>query len=116
MNDSQHDTPIPTTANRFDLNVPLIMVIGAAGALWILVIVIFLTALTYHLENRAFDQDVASKPIREVVDHELTELGRIEAYRWVDQEKGTVAIPIERAMQLYVQRHGDADPVTETAP
>jgi hypothetical protein len=32
------------------------------------------------------------------------EKGRLESYSWVDRERGIVAIPIERAMELMVER------------
>ncbi len=33
----------------------------------------------------------------------------LHRYGWVDQEAGVVHIPIERAMALYVRRHGGED-------
>lgn len=33
----------------------------------------------------------------------------LNGYGWIDREAGIVRIPIERAMDLYVQRHGRED-------
>ena len=37
-----------------------------------------------------------------------TERAALDGYGWVDRDAGTVHIPIDRAMNLLVQRRGDA--------
>jgi hypothetical protein len=39
-----------------------------------------------------------------------TEQAQLDGYGWVDRQAGTVHIPIERAMQLLVERRAKATP------
>jgi hypothetical protein len=54
------------------------------------------------------DQDVADLHAREAL--------LLENYSWVDQSKGKVRIPIERAMELIAQRGLPVAPTVQTAP
>lgn len=98
------DPPPNTFRTGFDLNAPLILVIGLAGALWLLVAVVGLEALSYSLENRLIEKNVINQPIRELQQHQLDEESRIRQYGYVDREGGVVSIPIDRAMSLYARR------------
>ena len=44
------------------------------------------------------------KPVEERKKHEAEEKARLSGYGWVDQNAGTVHIPIERAMELSLER------------
>jgi hypothetical protein len=54
------------------------------------------------------DQDVADLHAREAL--------LLENYSWVDQSKGKVRIPIERAMELIAQRGLPVAPAVQTSP
>ena len=54
------------------------------------------------------DQDVADLHAREAL--------LLENYSWVDQSKGKVRIPIERAMELIAQRGLPVAPTVQTSP
>src|SRR5689334_18419216 len=43
-------------------------------------------------------------PRRDLRDFEATEMAELNAYKWINKQKGTVAIPIDRAMDLILQR------------
>ena len=54
------------------------------------------------------DQDVADMHAREDL--------LLDNYSWIDQSKGTVRIPIERAMELIAQQGLPVAPAVETQP
>lgn len=45
-----------------------------------------------------------AQPRDELAKYQAAEQARLDGYRWVDREKKTVEIPIERAMQLLAER------------
>jgi hypothetical protein len=62
-------------------------------------------------------------PIRELAAVREAERERLESYGWVDREKGIAHIPIERAMEITLERGlparapgAGAAPAEETAP
>ena len=52
-------------------------------------------------------------PARELAEHRALEASRTGEYGWVDREAGVVRIPVERAMELLVER---GLPAREGAP
>ncbi len=88
-----------------DLNTRLILTIGLCGAIIVFGLVIpGLKALLATIEGNFQEAEVFSRESRELIAHRADDQMRIASYSWVDQEKGIVQIPIDRAMQLYVQR------------
>ena len=63
---------------------------------------------TPRLLNDDGDQDVAEMHAREDL--------LLDNYTWVDQSKGTVRIPIERAMELIAQRGLPVAPAVQAQP
>jgi len=49
---------------------------------------------------------VAVQP-KELVDSRKEDERRLESYRWIDEEQGVAAIPIEEAMRKTIEREGD---------
>ena len=43
-------------------------------------------------------------PVEELKKHEAEEKARLSGYGWIDQNAGTVHIPIERAMELSLEK------------
>jgi hypothetical protein len=43
-------------------------------------------------------------PARDLLQVRATERANIEEYGWVDRERGTIRIPVERAMELLLER------------
>jgi hypothetical protein len=109
------DPPPNTFRTGFDLNAPLILVIGLAGAIWLFVAVVGLEALSYSLENRLIEKNVVNQPVRELQQHRLEEESRIRQYGYIDRENGVVSIPIDRAISLYARR-GEADGKPASTP
>lgn len=91
------------------------VLISALG--WIGVIfVFFLVVAVAYLPNRAKSTEAKNAEIRYAIRNEVrAEQARlVNSYEWVDQPKGVVRIPVERAMKLAVEemraRQAAADP------
>lgn len=79
---------------------------GILGAVLVLVIIIAVQALYYSEQKREdIRKSVAPAP-EELTRLRAEQLEQIHSYRWVDQTKGIVAIPIERAMELTARELG----------
>ena len=50
------------------------------------------------------EPQLQASPREDLQEFEAAESGQLNAYQWIDKQKGTVAIPIDRAMDLIVQR------------
>jgi hypothetical protein len=85
-----------------DVNTPVIALVGFISALLFFAIIILLEVAFYWAEaQQRYEKDMSQAPL------ELTTLthnqqARLAEYRWVDEKKGVVAIPIDRAMELVV--------------
>lgn len=80
------------------------------------------TRLVTHSDIRTFPEPRLEENERtELRSYEDEVQQRLATYDWVDKDKGIVRIPIERAMELIVQRglpvypQGNADAKTKTA-
>jgi len=76
------------------------VVIGIAGAVLLLLMVIVLETLFYAAQKREDYRKLVAPPVEELSRLRAEQQERLNAYRWVDQAKGVVAIPIDRAMDL----------------
>ena len=88
-------------ATRDDLNTPAIALVGFISALLFFASIILLQVMFFRTEARQRAENDAVPP------QELTALvhnqqARLAEYRWVDEKKGVVAVPIDRAMELVV--------------
>ena len=91
-------------AQRQEANVPLLMTIGAVSGF--LLIVLGIGTEAWFL--REVQHEVAAKwddvPIQPLTDQRSEQLARISSYRWVDQQKNRVAIPIDQAMKMVAEQ------------
>jgi hypothetical protein len=89
-------------ATRDDVNTPVIAVVGFISALLLFAIIIFLQVMFYHVQaEQRYEKDLDQPPL-ELSNLVHNQEARLAEYRWVDQKKGVVAIPIDRAMELVV--------------
>ncbi len=89
-----------------DLDLTAIIGWGLIAVVLFFVLVTAVQAFFYRYERAYLAERVyAEAPVepRRIRDEQLE---RISGYRWVDQEHGIVAIPIDRAMELVAQEHG----------
>ncbi len=83
-----------------DVNTPVIALVGFISAILFFAIVVLLEVVFYWAEAQQRENDVG--PPQELATLTHNQQARLAEYRWVDQKKGVVAIPIDRAMELVV--------------
>jgi len=86
-----------------DPNPSLTALVGVLGALVLFALVILLQAFFYWAEKGEVARKNAAQAPAELARLRATQQEILGSYRWVDQAKGVVAIPIERAMTLIVE-------------
>lgn len=92
---------------RQEVNSQLIITVGVISVLLLAVIAIGLEAWFRYEESTEVEAKWASSRnvwLANIRNEQLTSLGN---YRWVDQGKQTVAIPIAQAMDLVVRNGGN---------
>ena len=89
-------------ATRDDVNTPAIAMVGLISALLFFASIILLEVMFYRMEaQQRYEKDV-SQPFTELTNLVERQQAKLADYRWVDEKKGVVAIPIDRAMELVV--------------
>lgn len=85
-----------------DLNTPMIAIVGFLGAIATFAIIVVLQVLYYQLEAvEQYKKEVSQAPA-ELSNVLADQEAKLAGYRWVDQQKRLVAVPIDRAMRLVV--------------
>lgn len=85
-----------------DTNTPTIALLGFLGAISVFAIIVLLEVVYYHVAAQQEYQKDISQPYVELSNVLQEQQARLETYRWVDEKKKIVAIPIQRAMDLVV--------------
>jgi hypothetical protein len=78
------------------------VVVALVGAILVVVAVIALQAYYYHAEDRSFEEAYA-QPNLEVVKVKAEQEELLTSYSLPDTAKGTIRIPIDRAMELVAR-------------
>ena len=86
-----------------DPDVPASAVVGIVGAILLFAIIVGLQALFYRMEEGERSRKVYEQPDQALQQLDADQLGTLTSYGWVDQQRGVVHIPIERAMALVVE-------------
>jgi hypothetical protein len=85
-----------------DLDVAAVAVVALVGVLVVVALVIALEALFYRSQDVAF-QAAAAQPVLEVKKAKTEQIGLLENYLVPESGKGTLHIPIDRAITLVAQ-------------
>jgi len=81
----------------------LIIAASVGGAILLLAVVLATQVLFYNVQSvKDAEGQHAPRP-SELVDLQISQRARLETYRWIDQPAGVAAIPIDRAIELYVR-------------
>jgi len=96
------------TSEREDIDLPRVVAVAV-----ILVVIIYLSvagleAWFYRAQEGELQRKVYSQTPETLAKLKAQQEALLHSYRWIDQNKGTVAIPIERAMELVVKELGSA--------
>ncbi len=89
--------------SRDDLNTPKIVLIGIISALLIFIIIVAVQAWFYHYYEQIYQERVVNQESEELKNLRANQQEILNSYRWIDQDNNTVAIPIDRAMELVLE-------------
>jgi hypothetical protein len=90
-------------------------VVGVVFAILLFVVVVLLQAYFYRQEAEENLHKVVAVAPEELAELRAQQQEALGTYRWVDVNRGTVTIPIERAMALVV-RDGGRSPWPQVQP
>ena len=89
-------------------NTPAVVLCGAAGVIFLFAVALFIQGGFLAAQAVEYETKVYSAPVSEAVLAAEAEQQAIldEKVRWVDEEKGTVVMPIADAMERVVEKAG----------
>ncbi|MGH7899256.1 MAG: hypothetical protein ACREQQ_14975 [Candidatus Binatia bacterium] len=134
MADTEHKSDLGYEPTDADVSTLLGWGVGLVVVLLLSVLVTFIMfrllaarATRYDIEHPALplaaaDNQIPPEPRLQVIEPEdlavvlAEEDELLDGYGWVDKEKGTVRIPIERAMELVIKEGLPMRPQTKKAP
>ncbi len=93
-------------ATRQDVNSPLLITIGAIGAILVLTIIVGVQAWYTSALNEETARKDAASPNVWLDNLHAEQQANLNKERWIDRDKKIVQIPIERAMELIVENKG----------
>jgi hypothetical protein len=85
-----------------DLDVASVVVVAVVGVLLVVALVVALEGLFYSSQDAAF-QVAAAQPVLEVKKAKAEQRGLLENYLVPESGKGTLHVPIDRAITLVAQ-------------
>lgn len=89
-------------AHYDDVKTSTVALVGLIGAIVTFAVMLLVMVLYQQVSTRlVYDRQISQAPA-ELSEAIANQEARLAEYRWVDQPKGVVAIPIERAMELVV--------------
>lgn len=90
------------TPGTGDPDSPKVALVLTLGGILLVVIIFLLQAFYYAYEDRALSERVYGVEYTELRQLRADHQNQLRGYRWVNQKAGKVAIPIDRAIELYV--------------
>jgi hypothetical protein len=96
-----------TSADKSRFNTPAVVLGAAAVLVFVLALSLFLeggwhAARRLEVEAKVYGAELPA--VRDALAGQQAVLD--QDYRWIDKEQGRVGVPIERAMELVVEREG----------
>jgi hypothetical protein len=86
-----------------DVSAGPIVVIGIVGAILVFALIVAMQAVFLREEEKQRQEKVVGVPEEGIRALRADQLGALNGYRWIDEKKGVVGIPIDRAMELLVE-------------
>jgi hypothetical protein len=80
-----------------------IVIVGIVGAVLVFAFIIALNALFLRVEESEVAEKTAGEAPSDLRLAENEQQALLTEYRWIDQEKGIVAVPIDRAIELMLE-------------
>lgn len=85
-----------------DVRTSTLALVGLLGAILTFAVVVLVMVVYYRVSAQERYQKQISQAPAELSNLVANQQAKLTEYRWVDQQKGVVTIPIDRAMQLVV--------------
>ncbi len=92
-----------TTVEKDNVDSQSVAIIGIFGAVLAFVLIVGVQVLYYKMEKTDQEKKVVAPGWVSLKEMVVEQRAGIANYRWVDRDKDTVTIPIERAMELVVR-------------
>ena len=86
-----------------DLDTTMIAFVGVVGTIITFFIVFAVAAMNYSFEKAENEKKVILVPEENAESILANQAAALTEYKWIDQDKNIVAIPIDRAMEIVVQ-------------
>lgn len=111
------DTPSTTAETNvgMGMDLPLIATAFTVGSIFVLVIILGTVAWFNHKMSVEMQTKSLAVTYQDLADLRTEQIKKITTYRWVDAQKGTVTVPIDRAMELIVAENKKA-PIKGAVP
>jgi hypothetical protein len=101
-----------------DVKTSTIALAGLIGAIVVFALILLLMVIYYRVDNQQTQIKQINERPEEWANLKTAQEGKLESYRWVDQKREIVAIPIDLAKQLVtaeVAASGRPKPVPRPA-
>lgn len=92
-------------AERDNLDIHGIVLATSVLVLATIIVVILLQIVYFVASGRQHRAKVIEVPAREAAELRAAQREALAGYRWIDRERGRVAVPIERAMTLVLDEN-----------
>lgn len=79
------------------------LLVGGVGAVLLVVIILLLEVLYQRTTQAESYRKIISEQPQELRSVQAQQLEQLRSYRWINQQQGVAAIPIDRAMDLVVE-------------
>lgn len=91
---------------RSELDITSIIGFSLVGTILFVVVVVAIQAFFFRYEEAFLHERIYSQTSNELRQHRASQLEQLGGYRWVSEQEGRVAIPIERAMEIVARESG----------
>lgn len=95
---------------------PLIAFLLISSCIFVVAIIAFFSWMFIVTRDNENNRKINASKYVDVQNVRKAEDAKLNGYQYIDQEKGTVRIPVERAMQLMVEEAKSGAPKAEAAP
>lgn len=91
------------SVQKDDVDSQSLAIVGLFGAIAVFVLIVGVQVLFYRFEKSDMIKKVEAVGYADLQTMQNEHRTALSGYKWVDRQKETVAIPIERAMDLVVR-------------
>ena len=95
-----HEPFVPGEGDPEPLGTAVTVIVGA---ILVYVVIILLQGVFYRTQEAEVARKTFGIPPQDLTLARSTQLEVLSSYRWLDQPRGVVRVPIDRAMELVIQ-------------